>query len=206
MVAMETLTATTLRNIIGDLELDETLTSRDVINTKMRAILDEATDPWGIKVNRVELKNILPPADIQNSMEKQMKAERDRRQAILQAEGQKHSAILVAQGEKESAILRADAKKQQQILEAEGQAEAILKVQTATAEGIRRINESCPTEAVIKLRALEAFTAAANGRATKIIIPSELQGLAGLATGILEAVKEPEKPAAKKPETTPTVR
>jgi regulator of protease activity HflC (stomatin/prohibitin superfamily) len=166
----------------------------------MRAILDEATDPWGIKVNRVELKNILPPKEIQNAMEKQMKAERERREAILRAEGEKKSAILTAEGEKESAILRADAKKQQQILEAEGEAEAILKVQTATAEGIRRINESCPTEAVIKLRALEAFTAAANGRATKIIIPSELQGLAGLATGILEAVKEPEKPAPKKPE------
>ena len=200
MVAIENLSATTLRNIIGDLELDQCLTSRDIINSKMRAILDEATDPWGIKVNRVELKNILPPKEIQNAMEKQMKAERERREAILRAEGEKKSAILTAEGEKESAILRADAKKQQQILEAEGEAEAILKVQTATAEGIRRINESCPTEAVIKLRALEAFTAAANGRATKIIIPSELQGLAGLATGILEAVKEPEKPAPKKPE------
>ena len=200
MVAIENLAATTLRNIIGDLELDQCLTSRDIINSKMRSILDEATDPWGIKVNRVELKNILPPKEIQNAMEKQMKAERERREAILRAEGEKKSAILTAEGEKESAILRADAKKQQQILEAEGEAEAILKVQTATAEGIRRINESCPTEAVIKLRALEAFTAAANGRATKIIIPSELQGLAGLATGILEAVKEPEKPAPKKPE------
>ncbi len=200
MVAIENLSATTLRNIIGDLELDQCLTSRDIINSKMRAILDEATDPWGIKVNRVELKNILPPKEIQNAMEKQMKAERERREAILRAEGEKKSAILTAEGEKESAILRADAKKQQQILEAEGEAEAILKVQTATAEGIRRINEACPTEAVIKLRALEAFTAAANGRATKIIIPSELQGLAGLATGILEAVKEPEKPAPKKPE------
>ena len=200
MVAIENLSATTLRNIIGDLELDQCLTSRDIINSKMRAILDEATDPWGIKVNRVELKNILPPKEIQNAMEKQMKAERERREAILRAEGEKKSAILTAEGEKESAILRADAKKQQQILEAEGEAEAILKVQTATAEGIRRINESCPTEAVIKLRALEAFTAAANGRATKIIIPSELQGLAGLATGILEAVKEPEKPAPKKAE------
>ena len=189
MVAMETLTATTLRNIIGDLELDQTLTSRDVINTKMRAILDEATDPWGIKVTRVELKNILPPADIQNSMEKQMKAERDRRQAILQAEGQKHSAILEAEGEKESAILRADAKKQQQILEAEGEAEAILKVQKATAEGIRLINEAAPSEAVIKIKAMEAFSAAANGKATKIIIPSEIQGVAGLASGLVEAVK-----------------
>ena len=202
MVAIENLSATTLRNIIGDLELDQCLTSRDIINSKMRAILDEATDPWGIKVNRVELKNILPPKEIQNAMEKQMKAERERREAILRAEGEKKSAILTAEGEKESAILRADAKKQQQILEAEGEAEAILKVQTATAEGIRRINEACPSEAVIKLRALETFAAAANGRATKIIIPSELQGLAGLATGVLEAVKEPEKPAPaqKKPE------
>ena len=202
MIAIENLSATTLRNIIGELELDECLTSRDIINTKMRAILDEATDPWGIKVNRVELKNILPPKEIQNAMEKQMKAERERREAILRAEGEKKSAILTAEGEKESAILRADAKKQQQILEAEGEAEAILKVQTATAEGIRRINEACPSDAVIKLKALETFASAANGRATKIIIPSELQGLAGLATGILEAVKDPEKPAspAKKPE------
>ena len=199
MVAIENLSATTLRNIIGDLELDQCLTSRDIINSKMRAILDEATDPWGIKVNRVELKNILPPKEIQNAMEKQMKAERERREAILRAEGEKKSAILTAEGEKESAILRADAKKQQQILEAEGEAEAILKVQTATAEGIRRINEACPSEAVIKLRALEAFTAAANGRATKIIIPSELQGIAGLAAGVLETVKDPEKPAAKAP-------
>ncbi len=199
MVAIENLSATTLRNIIGDLELDQCLTSRDIINSQMRSILDEATDPWGIKVNRVELKNILPPKEIQNAMEKQMKAERERREAILRAEGEKKSAILEAEGEKESAILRADAKKQQQILEAEGEAEAILKVQSATAEGIRRINEACPTDAVIKLRALEAFTAAANGRATKIIIPSEIQGIAGLAAGVLEAVKEPEKPAAKKP-------
>ena len=190
MAAMETLTATTLRNIIGDLELDQTLTSRDVVNTKMRAILDEATDPWGIKVNRVELKNILPPKEIQNAMEKQMKAERERREAILRAEGEKRAAILEAEGEKESAILRADAKKQQQILEAEGQAEAILKVQTATAEGIRLINEASPTEAVLKLKAMEAFSAAANGQATKIIIPSEIQGIAGLASGIVEAVKE----------------
>ena len=189
MVAIENLSATTLRNIIGDLELDQCLTSRDIINTKMRAILDEATDPWGIKVNRVELKNILPPKEIQNAMEKQMKAERERREAILRAEGEKRAAILEAEGEKESAILRADAKKQQQILEAEGEAEAILKVQTATAEGIRRINESCPTEAVIKIKALEAFAAAANGRATKIIIPSEIQGLAGLAEGVLSTVK-----------------
>ena len=192
MVAMETLTATTLRNIIGDLELDQTLTSRDVINTKMRAILDEVTDPWGIKVNRVELKNILPPQDIQNSMEKQMKAERDRRQAILQAEGTKHSQILVAEGEKESAILRADAEKQSAILRAQGQAEAILAVQKATAEAMRMLNEACPNDQVIKLKALEAMQKIADGKATKIIIPSELQGLAGLATGIVEAVKEPK--------------
>ena len=197
MVAIENLSATTLRNIIGDLELDQCLTSRDVINTKMRSILDEATDPWGIKVNRVELKNILPPKEIQNAMEKQMKAERERREAILRAEGEKKSAILTAEGEKESAILRADAKKQQQILEAEGEAEAILKVQTATAEGIRRLNEAAPSDAVIKLRALETFSAAANGRATKIIIPSEIQGIAGLAAGVLESVKSPEAPAAK---------
>ena len=191
IVAIENLSATTLRNIIGDLELDQCLTSRDVINTKMRAILDEATDPWGIKVNRVELKNILPPREIQNAMEKQMKAERERREAILRAEGEKKSAILTAEGEKEAAILRADAKKQAQILEAQGEAEAILTVQRATAEGIKLINESAPTDPVIKIKALEAFTAAANGRATKIIIPSEIQSLAGLAEGIVEAVKEP---------------
>ena len=189
MVAIETLSATTLRNIIGDLELDQCLTSRDIINTKMRTILDEATDPWGIKVNRVELKNILPPKEIQNAMEKQMKAERERREAILRAEGEKRAAILEAEGEKESAILRADAKKQQQILEAEGEAEAILKVQKATAEGIRLINEAAPSEAVIKIKAMEAFSAAANGKATKIIIPSEIQGVAGLASGLVEAVK-----------------
>ncbi|HIS96733.1 MAG TPA: SPFH/Band 7/PHB domain protein [Candidatus Scatomorpha pullistercoris] len=193
IVAIENLSATTLRNIIGDLELDQCLTSRDVINTKMRAILDEATDPWGIKVNRVELKNILPPREIQNAMEKQMKAERERREAILRAEGEKKSAILTAEGEKEAAILRADAKKQAQILEAQGEAEAILTVQKATAEGIKLINESAPTDPVIRIKALEAFTAAANGRATKIIIPSEIQGLAGLAEGIVEAVKEPVK-------------
>ena len=191
IVAIENLSATTLRNIIGDLELDQCLTSRDVINTKMRSILDEATDPWGIKVNRVELKNILPPREIQNAMEKQMKAERERREAILRAEGEKKSAILTAEGEKEAAILRADAKKQAQILEAQGEAEAILTVQRATAEGIKLINESAPTDPVIKIKALEAFTAAANGRATKIIIPSEIQSLAGLAEGIVEAVKEP---------------
>ncbi|MBQ3381017.1 MAG: SPFH/Band 7/PHB domain protein, partial [Oscillospiraceae bacterium] len=186
MVAIENLAATTLRNIIGDLELDQCLTSRDIINTQMRSILDEATDPWGIKVNRVELKNILPPKEIQNAMEKQMKAERERREAILKAEGEKRAAILEAEGEKESAILRADAKKQQQILEAEGQAEAILKVQTATAEGIRLINEATPSEAVLRIKALEAFANAANGKATKIIIPSEIQGLAGLAAGVIE--------------------
>ena len=190
MVAIENLSATTLRNIIGDLELDQCLTSRDIINAKMRNILDEATDPWGIKVNRVELKNILPPREIQSAMEKQMKAERERREAILRAEGEKRAAILEAEGEKESAILRADAKKQQQILEAEGQAEAILKVQTATAEGIRLINEAAPGDGVLKIKALEAFTAAANGRATKIIIPSEIQGVAGLAEGIVQSVKD----------------
>ena len=190
MLAIENLSATTLRNIIGELELDQCLTSRDIINSKMRSILDEATDPWGIKVNRVELKNILPPKEIQNAMEKQMKAERERREAILRAEGEKRAAILEAEGEKESAILRADAKKQQQILEAEGQAEAILKVQTATAEGIRLINEVAPSDAVIKLKAMEAFASAANGQATKIIIPSEIQSVAGLAAGLLESVKE----------------
>ncbi len=190
MTAIENLSATTLRNILGDLELDQCLTSRDVINTKMRAILDEATDPWGIKVNRVELKNILPPKEIQTAMEKQMKAERERREAILRAEGEKRSAILTAEGEKESAILRADAKKQAAILEAEGTAEAILKVQQATAEGLKLLNEASPTDAVIKVRALEAFAAAANGQATKIIIPSEIQGLAGLAEGLVESVKK----------------
>ncbi len=190
MFAIENLSATTLRNIIGDLDLDQCLTSRDIINTKMRTILDEATDPWGIKVNRVELKNILPPKEIQNAMEKQMKAERERREAILRAEGEKRAAILEAEGEKESAILRADAKKQQQILEAEGEAEAILTVQRATAEGIKLINEAAPSDAVLRLKALEAFTAAADGKATKIIIPSEIQGIAGLAEGVIEAVKE----------------
>ena len=201
MMAMETLTATTLRNIIGDLELDQTLTSRDVINTKMRAILDEATDPWGIKVNRVELKNILPPQDIQNSMEKQMKAERDRRQAILQAEGTKRSQILVAEGEKEAAILKADAEKQAAILRAEaekqaailkadGEAQAIMAVQKAMADSLALLNEKAPNDQVIKLKALEAMQKIADGKATKIIIPSELQGFAGLASGIAEAVKE----------------
>ena len=179
MAAMETLTATTLRNIIGDLELDQTLTSRDVVNTKMRSILDEATDPWGIKVNRVELKNILPPQDIQNSMEKQMKAERDRRQAILQAEGQKKSAILIAEGEKESAILRADAEKQAAILKAEGEAEAIRKVQQALADSLEMLNKSAPSDQVIKLKSIEAMQKVADGKATKIIIPSEMQGSGG---------------------------
>ena len=190
MSAIETLTATTLRNIIGDLELDQTLTSRDTINSQMRVILDEATDPWGIKVNRVELKNILPPTDIQNSMEKQMKAERERRQNILQAEGTKQSAILVAEGEKEAAVLRADAEKQAAILKAEGEAQAILEVQKAMAESLRLLNEACPNDQVIKLKALETMEKVADGKATKIIIPSEIQGLAGLAEGIVESVKK----------------
>ena len=201
MMAMETLTATTLRNIIGDLELDQTLTSRDVVNTKMRSILDEATDPWGIKVNRVELKNILPPQDIQNSMEKQMKAERDRRQAILQAEGTKRSQVLVAEGEKEAAILKADAEKQAAILRAEaekeaailradGEAQAIMAVQKAMADSLALLNAQAPNDQVIKLKALEAMQKVADGKATKIIIPSEIQGLAGLAAGLTEAAKE----------------
>ena len=201
MTAMETLTATTLRNIIGDLELDQTLTSRDVINTKMRAILDEATDPWGIKVNRVELKNILPPQDIQSSMEKQMKAERDRRQAILQAEGQKKSAILIAEGERESAILRADAEKQAAILKAEaekeaailradGEAQAIRTVQQALADSLGMLNEQAPNDQVIKLKSIQAMEKVADGKATKIIIPSQMQGMVGLANGIVEGVKE----------------
>ena len=190
LTAIENLTATTLRNIIGELELDQTLTSRDIINSKMRSILDEATDPWGIKINRVELKNIMPPRESQDAMEKQMKAERERRESILKAEGEKKSAILLAEGERESAILRADAQKQTQILEAEGQAEAIIKVQQATAEGIRLLNEAGASEEVIKLRALEAFQAAADGKATKIIIPSEIQGLAGLATAFKEVIAE----------------
>jgi len=190
MVAIENLTATTLRNIIGDLELDETLTSRDTVNTKMRAILDEATDPWGIKINRVELKNILPPREIQDAMEKQMKAERERREQILRAEGEKKAAILSAEGEKEAAILKAEAEKQANIRTAEGEAQAILTVQTAIAEGIRKINEANPSEAYLKLKALESFEKAADGKATKIIIPSEIQGIAGLASGVLETVKE----------------
>lgn len=189
MMAIENLTATTLRNIIGELELDSTLTSRDVINSKITEILDEATDAWGIKINRVELKNIMPPKEIQDSMEKQMKAERERREKILQAEGEKKSAILVAEGEKESAILRADAVKESKIRTAEGEAEAILKIQEATAKGIQMINEANPSGAVINIKALEAFEKAANGQATKIIIPSEIQGIAGLAAGITEAVK-----------------
>ncbi len=190
MVAMETLTATTLRNIIGDLELDQTLTSRDLINTRMRAILDEATDPWGIKVNRVELKNILPPQDIQSSMEKQMKAERDRRQAILQAEGQKKSAILIAEGERESEILRADAQKQAAILKAEGEAEAIRQVQKALADSMQMLNEHAPNDQVIKLKSIQAMEKVADGKATKIIIPSQMQGMVGLANGLVEGVKE----------------
>ena len=186
--AIENLTATTLRNIIGDLELDNTLTSRDVINTKIRTILDEATDAWGIKVNRVELKNILPPPAIQDSMEKQMKAERDRRAIILDAEGQKRSAILIAEGQKESAILAADAEKQTRILEAEGEAAAILSVQRALADSIKLLNASSPTEQVIALKSLEAFEKAADGKATKIIIPSEIQSLAGLAASLKELV------------------
>ncbi len=213
MSAIENLTATTLRNIIGDLELDQTLTSRDHINTKMRALLDEATDPWGIKVNRVELKNIMPPRDIQESMEKQMRAERERRESILQAEGQKQSQILVAEGEKQSAILRADAAKQAAILQAEGakqakileaeaEAEAILKVQQATADAIRLINEAAPGQGVLTIKALEAFMAAANGKATKIIIPSELQGIAGLAAAA-KTVFDTEDPKATITKTVP---
>lgn len=201
IMAIENLTATTLRNIIGDLELDQTLTSRETINTKMRATLDEATDPWGIKVNRVELKNIIPPAAIQDAMEKQMKAERERREqiliaegekksAILRAEGQKESVILEAEAEKQSAILRAEAKKEATIREAEGQAEAILAIQKANADGIRVLNESAPSSQVIKLKSLEAFGKAADGKATKIIIPSEIQGLAGLAKSVVEIGKE----------------
>ena len=197
IMAIENLTATTLRNIIGDLELDQTLTSREIINTKMRVSLDQATDPWGIKVNRVELKNIIPPAAIQDAMEKQMKAERERREAILKAEGEKKSTILVAEGkkesaileaeaEKEAAILRAEAKKEATIREAEGQAQAILAVQKANAEGIRMVNEASPSKAVIQLKSLEAFAKAADGKATKIIIPSEIQGLAGLTKSLAE--------------------
>jgi len=193
MSAIENLTATTLRNIIGELELDQSLTSRDHINTKMRAILDEATDPWGIKVNRVELKNIIPPREIQDAMEKQMKAERERRESILQAEGQKQSQILVAEGDKQALILRADAAKQAKIMEAEAEAEAILRVQQATADAMRILNEASPNDQVIKLKALEAFAAAADGQATKIIIPSEIQSLAGLAAGAQALLSKDEK-------------
>ena len=200
MMAIENLTATTLRNIIGELELDQTLTSRETINGKMRSLLDVATDPWGIKVNRVELKNIMPPAAIQEAMEKQMKAERERREAILRAEGEKKSAILVAEGnkesaileaeaEKEAAILRAEAKKEAMVREAEGQAEAILKVQNANAEGLKLLNAANPNNAVLQLKSLEAFAKAADGQATKIIIPSEIQGIAGLAKGVAESLK-----------------
>ena len=209
IMAIENLTATTLRNIIGDLELDQTLTSRETINTKMRATLDEATDPWGIKVNRVELKNIIPPAAIQDAMEKQMKAERERREQLLRAEGEKKSAILIAEGNKQSVILEAEAEKASQILraeakkeatikEAEGQAQAILAVQQANADGIRALNESMPTNQVITLKSLEAFTKAADGKATKIIIPSEIQGIAGLTSSIVEVAKSTEAAAISK--------
>ena len=201
IMAIENLTATTLRNIIGDLELDQTLTSRETINTKMRATLDEATDPWGIKVNRVELKNIIPPAAIQDAMEKQMKAERERREQILKAEGEKKSAILIAEGNKQSVILEAEAEKQSQILraeakkeatirEAEGQAQAILAVQQANADSIRLLNESAPSNQVLTIKSLEAFAKAADGKSTKIIIPSEIQGIAGLSKSIVEVAKE----------------
>lgn len=201
IMAIENLTATTLRNIIGEMELDQTLTSREVINTKMRASLDIATDPWGIKVNRVELKNIIPPREIQDSMEKQMKAERERRESILRAEGEKKSTVLVAEGkkesaileaeaEKEAAILRAEAKKEAMIREAEGRAQAIEAVQKATAEGIRYLNEAAPSQGVLTIKSLEAFEKAADGKATKIIIPSEIQGVAGLAKSLVESVKE----------------
>ena len=190
MMAIENLTATTLRNIIGDMELDSTLTSRDTINSQITTVLDEATDAWGIKINRVELKNIMPPKEIQDSMEKQMKAERERREKILQAEGEKKAAILVAEGEKESAILRADAVKESKIREAEGEAAAILKIQEATAAGIDMINKVNPSKEFISIKALESFEKAADGKATKIIIPSEIQGLAGLATSLTEFTKK----------------
>ena len=204
MSAIENLTATTLRNIIGDMELDESLTSRDIINTKMRSILDEATDPWGIKINRVELKNIIPPAGIREAMEKQMNAERERREAILKAEGEKKSAVLVAEGEKESRILQAEAEKQSQILKAEadkeaairvaeGEAQANREVQRATADGLKMLNDSAPTDAVLTIKSLEAFAKAADGKATKIIIPSEIQGVAGLVSALKETVTEPDK-------------
>ena len=204
ILAIENLTSTTLRNIIGELDLDQTLTSRDIINTKMRSILDDATDPWGIKVNRVELKNIIPPKEIQEAMEKQMKAERERRELILKAEGEKNSTILVAEGkkqqiilaaeaEKASAILRAEAAKEAKIREAEGEAEAILKVNEATAQGLKMLNEAAPSEAVIALRSLESFERAADGKATKIIVPSNIQGITGLATSLIETLREPKE-------------
>ena len=212
LMAIENLSATTLRNIIGELELDETLTSRETINTQMRASLDVATDPWGIKVNRVELKNIMPPAAIQDAMEKQMKAERERREAILIAEGEKHSTILVAEGkkqsaildaeaEKQAAILRAEAEKEKMIREAEGQAEAILKVQQATADGLRMIREAKADESVLTLKSLETFEKVADGRSTKIIIPSEIQGLAGLATSLKEVLSDPDPLTGKNTKT-----
>lgn len=191
--AIENLTATTLRNIIGDLELDETLTSRDIINSKMRSILDEATDPWGIKVNRVEVKNIIPPHDIQEAMEKQMRAERERREAILRAEGEKKAAILIAEGEKESAILRADAKRETHIREAEGEAQAIIKIQEATAEGLRLLKNAKMDDAVLKLKSYEALVEVANGQATKIIVPSDLQNLATMGTTIKEMFDDNKK-------------
>ena len=190
MSAIENLTATTLRNIIGDLELDETLTSREIVNTKMRAILDEATDPWGIKINRVELKNILPPKEIRDAMEKQMKAERERREAILIAEGEKKSAILVAEGQKEAAILAAEAQKESAIKKAEGEAEAILKVQNATAQGIKMLNDAAPSQGVIAVKSLETLQVVADGKSTKIIIPSEIQSLAGLAASLKGIIEE----------------
>ena len=196
ILAIENLSATTLRNLIGDLELDQCLTSRDIVNTKMRQILDEATDPWGIKVNRVELKNILPPREIQNAMEKQMKAERERRESILQAEGEKASKVLIAEGEKQSTLLRADAAKQAKIMAAEAEAESILKVQQAMADSMRMLNENAPNDQVIKLKALEALEKVADGKATKLIIPSEIQGLAGLAASAKMLV-ENDAPAAE---------
>ena len=198
ILAIENLSATTLRNLIGDLELDQCLTSRDIVNTKMRQILDEATDPWGIKVNRVELKNILPPKEIQSAMEKQMKAERERRESILVAEGKKQSAILVAEGEKEATVLAAEANRLAKIKEAEGEAEALLTVQKALADSINLLNEAAPTEQVIKLKSLEAFSNAADGKATKIIIPSEIQSLAGLATSFKEVMTDPKREQPEK--------
>ena len=193
MSAIENLTATTLRNIIGELELDQSLTSRDTINAKMRSILDEATDPWGIKVNRVELKNILPPREIQNAMEKQMKAERERRESILQAEGEKASKVLIAEGEKQSTLLRADAAKQAKIMAAEAEAQSILKVQQAMADSMRMLNENAPNDQVIKLKALEALEKVADGKATKLIIPSEIQSLAGMATSLKSLISDREQ-------------